>query len=140
MNPLSFLSSVAEVTAVAEARHNIFVGIESLINGGAPDRGAVGGECFLDMLYALGCCQYAGYLDAARHTFLYECFVAQFHASASGKHRVGDDECLVLQRGRGEIFHMDAYLGVRLISVSTVGTHKGIVGMVEDIEEALVEG
>ena len=63
------LSSVAEIAGIAKARHNVFVLIQSLVDGGAPDSGLVIGESVLDVLNTLGSCQYTSYMDVLGRAF-----------------------------------------------------------------------
>ena len=64
--------------------------------------------------------------------------VAKLHGCAGGQHRVGDDEHLAVDAGRGEVFdeHVEVVL---FLAVLAVGRHEGVLRAVEVVEEALVE-
>ena len=79
-------------------------------------------------------------MQLLRYAFGAECLVSQLEAATRGQHRVGDDEGLVAQVGGGKVFHLDAHALVFLIEIVAIGRHEGVARVVEDVEEALVEG
>ena len=66
-------------------------------------------------------------------------FVAQFHGTAGGQHRVGNDEGLAVDVRCGEVLHVDAHHVVGSILIFTISADKSIASVVEDVEEAIVE-
>ena len=135
----SYLLAVAQVAGVAEARHDVLVLVESRVDGSAPYRGAVVGECLSDVLYSLRCGYHARHVHALWCALGEECLVAQLHRASGGEHRVGYDERLAFDVGRGEILNVYAYVGVRLVGVLAVCAHEGVAGMVEYVQKTVVE-
>lgn len=133
------LIAIAEVAGIAETGHNVFMLVHAGVYGGAPNGGTVGREGALHVLYALRRGNDAAHMNVARHTLGDERLIAQLHASARGEHRVGNDERFPFDAGRGEILHVYAHLVALIVYILAVGAHESIAGMVEDIEEAIVE-
>ena len=136
---LQFLA-VAEVAAVAEAGNDVFVLVHAGVDGGAPDGGLVLGQGFLDHVDAFGSGYDAGDVDVSGRACFGQGLVGGGHASAGGKHGVGNDERLALDARRGHVFGMHAHLGVLAVGVHAVGRNEGAVGMVEHVLESIVEG
>ncbi len=69
-----------------------------------------------------------------------ECFVSEFHRAACGKHGVGNDECLAIERWGGKVFHMYSHLGVCIVLVGAICTCEGIFCLVEHAQYSVVHG
>ena len=93
-NPSPFLKfvSVTQVAGVAEAWYDVFVLVQSLVDGSAPDGGLVVREGLLDVLDALWGSQDASHVDVLRVALGENRLQAHLHADAGGKHRVGDED------------------------------------------------
>ena len=133
------LASVAEVSGIAEARNDVFVLVQSLIDGCTPDGSLVFRESLLDMLDALWSGKHAGYMDVLRGSLGKERLHAHLHADTGGKHRVSDDERLAGKVWSSQILDMNPHLGMFLVGIFAIGTHESIAGVVEDIEETLMK-
>ena len=116
-NPSPFLKfvSVTQVSGIAEARYNVLVLVQSLVDGSAPDGGLVVREGLLDVLDALWGSQDASHVDVLRVALGEDRLQAHLHADASGKHRVGDDKRFAVNLWCGKIFDVDTHLGVALV-------------------------
>ena len=79
-------------------------------------------------------------MQLLRYAFGAKGLVGQFKAAACGEHWVSDDEGLIAEVGGGQVFHFDAHALMLLIEIIAVCRHKGVACMVEDVEEALMEG
>ena len=133
------LASVAEVARITEAWYDILVLVQSLVDGSTPDGSLILRESLLDVLDALWRSQDAGYMDVLRGSLGKERLHAHLHADTGGKHRVGDDERLAGKVGSSQILDMNPHLGMLLVGIFAIGTHESIAGVVEDIEETLME-
>ena len=133
------LAAVAQVAGIAESRHDVFVLVHARVNGCAPYCGLVVGQSLLYVVYAVGCGYHAGYVYALRRAFGKEGLVAQLHRSACCQHGVGYDERLAVDARRGKIFNMYAHLGALVVGIFAVCAHKGVSGVVEHVEESVVE-
>ena len=132
------LSSIAQVAGIAEARYDVLVLVETLVYGSTPN-GSVVGECLAYVLNAFGRCHYANHMHLLWGALGEQRLVAQLHRTASSEHRVDDEQSGVVEVGSGKILHMDANLGVSLVLILAECRNEGIAGVVEDVEEALVE-
>lgn len=70
--------AVAQVASIAKARHDIFVLVQSGVDGRCPD-GSVLGEGALDVLNALGSCYHARHVHVFGHAFRGEGLEAHLH-------------------------------------------------------------
>lgn len=140
-NPSPFLKfvSVTQVAGVAEAWHDVLVLVQSLVDGSAPDGGLVVREGLLDVLDAFRGSQDASHVDVLRVALGEDRLQTHLHADAGGKHRVGDDERLAVNLRCGKIFDVDTHLGVALVGIFTISTHKGVARVIENAEKAFVE-
>ena len=75
----------------------------------------------------------------SRYAFGLECLQPQFHAAAGSQHGVGNDKCFAVQVRCGQIFDMYAHFMAFFVFVETVGRHECVVGLLEHIQEALME-
>lgn len=115
--------------------------VQDGVDGSAPQRDIVKGlEQLHQVVNAVLGGDDATQMELFWYAFGAEGLVGQLEAAARGQHRVGDDEGLVGEIGGGEIFHFDAHVFVFLVEIIAVGRHEGVARMVEDVEEALVEG
>ena len=115
--------------------------VQDGVDGSAPQRDVVKGlEQLHQVVDARLCGNDATQMELFWYAFGAKGLVSQFEAAARGQHRVGDDEGLVGEVWGGEVFHLDAHALVFLIEIIAVGRHEGVACMVEDVEEALVEG
>src|SRR3712207_2542235 len=114
--------------------------IQSRVDGGTPHRCLILWEGGLYMVDAFRGGYNARHVYALRRALGKESLVTQLHAAACGQHRVGNDEALLVDARRCQILHVYAHLVVLLIGIFAIGTHEGVSGMVEDVEEAVVEG
>ena len=69
-----------------------------------------------------------------------KCLIGCYHRATRCQHGVNDDNGLAFYAGRGHIFGMDTHLSMFTICVHTEGRHKAILGMVEYVQKAFVEG
>ena len=140
-NPSPFLKfvSVTQVSGIAEARYDVLVLVQSLVDGSAPDGGLVVREGLLDVLDAFRGSQDASHVDVLRVALGEDRLQAHLHADASGKHRVGDDKRLAVNLWCGKIFDVDTHLGMALVGIFTISTHKGVARVIENVEKAFVE-
>ena len=113
--------------------------IHTLVDGSAPDGGIVG-DSLPDHIQAIGCSDDAGYVDASRFAVVQQSLVGSRHGSARSEHGVSDDERLVLGAGCRHVLSVYAHFGVFAVGVHAIGRDEGVVGMVEDVQESLVEG
>ena len=113
--------------------------VQSLIDGCTPDGSLVFREGLLDVLDALWSGKHAGYMDVLRGSLGKERLHTHLHADTGGKHRVSDDERLAGKVWSSQILDMNPHLGMLLVGIFTIGTHESISGVVEDIEETLME-
>ena len=113
--------------------------VQSLVDGSAPDGGLFFWEGVLDVLNAFWGSKDTCHVDMFRVTLGDEGLHTHLHADAGSEHWVGDDECLVCQVWRSKIFDVDTDLGMLLVGIFAVSTHKGIARVVEDIEKTLME-
>ena len=134
------LAAVAEVAGVAEARHDVFVLVHSRVDGRAPYGCLVVGEGLLDMLDALGRGYDACHVYALGRAPGEERLVAQLHRAARCQHGVGYDERLAVEARRGEVLHVYAHFCVAVVLVFAVRAYEGVAGVVEHVQEAVVEG
>ena len=141
MQPFSALelASVAEVSGIAETRNDVFVLVQSLIDGCTPDGSLILRESLLDVLDSFWSGKHAGYVDMLRGSLGKERLHTHLHADTCGKHRVCDDERLAGKVWSSQILDMNPHLGMLLVGIFAIGTHESIAGVVEDIEETLVE-
>ena len=113
--------------------------VQSLIDGCTPDGSLVFREGLLDVLDALWSGKNASHVDMLRIALGKERLHAHLHADACGKHRVCDDERLAGKVWSSQILDMNPHLGMLLVGIFAIGTHESIAGVVEDIEETLME-
>ena len=115
--------------------------VQDGVDGSAPQRDVVKGlEQLHQVVDARLCGNDATQMELFWYAFAAQGLVSQFETAARGQHGVGDDEGLVSQVGGGQVFHLDAHTLMLLIEIIAVGRHEGVARMVEDVEEALVEG
>ncbi len=138
-NLLSELVAVAQVAGVAKARNDVFVFVHAGIYRCTPNCGSIFREHALDVVYSLGIGYHAGHMDASGSSLGEECFIAQFHRASRCQHGVGYDEGFGVDTRCCQVFHMHAHVVMFGIGVFAISRYKGIAGMVEDVEEAVVE-
>ena len=115
--------------------------VQEGVDGSAPQRDVVKGlEQLHQVVDARLCGNDATQMELFWYAFAAQGLVSQFETAARGQHGVGDDEGLVGEVGGGQVFHFNAYVLVFLVEIIAVGRHEGVACMVEDVEEALVEG
>jgi hypothetical protein len=127
----------AEIAGIAETRYNVLMLVHARVYCCAPDGGDIVREHLFYMVDAFGCGNDASHMNALWRAFGEECFISQLHASARGKHRVGNDEVLLVNAWRSKIFHMNAHLGVVLVGVFAICTHESIASMVENVQKSV---
>ena len=130
---------VAEVATVAEARDDVFVLVHAGVDGGTPE-GGIFGKRLVEHFDAFGYGDDTCHVNGTWFACLDQGFVAGGHRSTCCQHRVGDDKCATFHAGSCHVFGVNAHLGVLAVGVHAVGRHEGAGGVVEDIEESLVEG
>ena len=112
--------------------------VETLVYGSTPD-GSVLGECLAYVLNALGRSHNANHVHLLGSALGEQSLVAQLHRAARSEHRIDDEQCGVVEVGSGKILYVDANLGMSLVLIFAECRNEGIAGVVEDVEEALVE-
>ena len=131
--------AITQVSCVAESRHDVLMLVHSRVDGTAPDGCLVVRQCLLDVVDALRSGNDAANVDALWSSLGYECLVAQLHAAACGKHRIGNDEVLLVDARCGKVLDVDAYLVALVVLIGTVGADESIAGMVENLQKSGVE-
>ena len=81
----------------------------------------------------------ACHMDVLWRTLCQESLIAKLHASARSEHRVGNDQHFLVYARCGKVFNMYAHLGMCIVCIFPVSRHESVAGMVEDVQEALVE-
>ena len=112
--------------------------VELWVDGSTPYRGLVIWECGADVIDALCGGNDTGDMDMLGSAMGKECFVSEFHRTASGEHGVGDDKYFAVERWGGEIFHMYANLGVGFVLVGAICACEGIFSLIEHAQYAVV--
>ena len=135
---LQFLA-VAQVAAVAETGHDVFVGVHAGVDGGAPEGGVLGHGLAHHVDALLGA-YHAGDMQGGGSARLGQGLIAGGHGATRGQHGVGDDERLAPDAGRSHVLGVYAHLGMLAVGVHAEGGDEGVVGMVEHMEEPLMEG
>lgn len=127
-----------EVACIAETGDDISVVVEAGVDGGRPESYVVGGEALLEVCDALfGGNDYTD-VELLRRTVVEECLVGEFETSARCQHGVDHEESRAIELWCGEVFEMN--LEILLFSLFAIGSNESGVGLVKDIDEALVEG
>ena len=111
--------------------------IDFRVDSGTPDGGLVFWEYILDMLDSLLTGNDGSYMDLGGMAFGKHCLIAQFHAASGSQHRVGDNQSLIVDAGRSDIFYM--YIKFQCVLILAVGRHKCVLGFVEVAQETLME-
>ena len=132
--------AVSQVAGIAKPGNDISMFVEQRVDGCTPERHIVGIlERVTDIIDAFLRGNHTAEVNLGRTAFGAESLIAQFHASAGSKHRVGDDECLTRQVGRSHVFNADAHILTFLVAIITIGRDKGVASLIENIEKTLVE-
>ena len=131
------LAAESEVAGVAETRDDVAVAGQFLVNGRYPE-GDVGGELFLEVFDGVAAGDGAHQVGVGRFAALFEELVEGNLDGGTGReHRVGDDEGLAGDlRGRAVV---DLDLEVVALAVFAEGGDEGRLGVVEHVENALVQ-
>jgi hypothetical protein len=131
-----YFIAVGEVAGVTEAGDDIAFGGELIIDGAAPD--AALGFFAQDVLNPDGTGDGDDDVDLGGVAFFAEVLDGLDEGGAGGEHGIGDDDDAAFEFGAGNVVESDLEAAVAL--VFAVGGDEAVVGLVEEIEQALVKG
>ena len=136
---LATLQFVAEgeVAGVAEAGDDVGVAGELFIDGGDPE-GDFFAEALREMVHGVGAGDGADQVDGNGFAaFLAEFVDGDLDGGAGGEHRVGQDQGLAFEGRGGAVVRPDFEIVAG--AVLAEGREEGGLGVVEEIEDALLE-
>ena len=131
--------AVEEVAGVAQAGYDVAVVVEHVVDVGGPHGGidAVGQVPFQVFNGLVGGDNH-GNVDVLRRALLQESANCHIHRASGGEHRVGNHQHLSLDARACQIFGANHEI-VGAFNVFAISRNKGIFGIVEKAEEALVK-
>jgi hypothetical protein len=130
------LVTVREVAGVAKAGDDITLGGEFVVDGAAPD--AALGFLPQDVFDPHGTGDGDDDVDLGGVAFFAEVLDRLDEGGTGGEHGVGDDDDASFELGAGDVVEPDLERAVSL--VFAVGRDEAVVGLIEEIEQTLVEG
>ena len=130
--------AIAEVAGIPQSGHDIGHVVEHGVDGGNPERHIVGGEKLFETLHALFATDDGTDVEFSGCAFRQVGLIGQIERATGGQHRVDQHKSATIEAGRGDVFN--AHLNIFLAPLLAIGTHKGTVGIVEDVQKTFVEG
>jgi len=131
-----YFIAVGEVAGITEAGDDIAFGGELIIDGAAPD--AALGFFPQDVLDPHGTGDGDDNVDLGGMAFFAKVLNGLDKGGAGGEHGIGDDDDAAFEFGAGNVIESDLEAAVALVFAES--GDEAVIGLVEEIEQALVEG